>query len=229
MWGRLVIVYMSARDAPQLAVACILGRFYSMTLEATLQATGFEDTNISFINPVDPTEDVVVAHALAPDDRAWAAQHVSAWRQCGASAAPMLIFQDDTAFSSTCSNLLETSNTLVTAVQGGTDLGPTEVMYLGPTAPGNPHLKSQGAAIVAGEFTLTSVRAASTTAAYVLWPAAAAKLLASLPLDVPVAAFMSKHLAALAISPALAIPEEDYQASALSQRSVVQGTYTRYS
>ena len=82
-----------------LAVTCILERYYGFELEATLEAAGFDEDNVSFVNPVDPTEDTV-ASTLSPADRAWAAQHVEAWRRCTTTETPMLIFQSDVAFAS---------------------------------------------------------------------------------------------------------------------------------
>ena len=196
-------------------IACILGRYYSMTLEATLQATGLDTDN--FINPVDPAEDVVSA-TLPADDRAWAAQHVTAWRQCSASGTPTLIFQDDTAFSNATSDVLQVTKACAAAIDrlkaaGSEHIRSGELMYLGgsDTSHGNACVDVQG-------FTLSTVRTASRLSAYVLWPAAAAKLLAVLPLDMPVAAFLSTHIEqALAITPALAIAEEEYQAAAVTR------------
>eukprot|EP00322_Chrysochromulina_rotalis_P019602 CAMPEP_0115834836 /NCGR_PEP_ID=MMETSP0287-20121206/3887_1 /TAXON_ID=412157 /ORGANISM="Chrysochromulina rotalis, Strain UIO044" /LENGTH=190 /DNA_ID=CAMNT_0003288281 /DNA_START=39 /DNA_END=611 /DNA_ORIENTATION=- len=190
-----------------------------MTLEATLQATGFENERLDFIKPVDPTEDVV-SSSLSADERAWAAQHVNAWRQCETSNMPLLIFQDDTAFSSE-SNVLESTKSLVAAVENPGSL----VMYLGAsigddTPMHDAQLMDEGLAI---DFTLTAVSSACVTNAYVLWPKAAAKLLASLPLDAPVPTFLAQHVGkAVAVSPALAISEEAYEAHAVAQRSLVK-------
>lgn len=178
--------------SPQLTVACILERHYGFDLEATLEAAGFDEDNVSFVKPVDPTEDVV-ASALSPADRAWAAQHVDAWRRCEATDVPMLIFQSDVAFAS--SGVLEATKALV----AGADA--CELLYLGAVAP----LIAELAPAAAGHALLPA-QSATQTAAYVLWPAAACHLLSSLPVDAPVLPFLDKRVAGqkLAASPAIA-------------------------
>ena len=203
----------NARDT--VAVSCILGRSYSMTLEATLEAIGLDD--VQFINPIEPTEGVV-ATALSADERAWAAQHAESWRQCSASGVPFLIFQDDTAFSSASNSMLHVTQVLATAVRRVSPSGDV-IVHLGGIDSHEP------AVAAAAGFTLMPARTASQASAYLLFPEAAAQLLAALPIDVPISAFLSKHVGqALSISPALAMAEAEYQAVAAAQRPLVQGS-----
>ena len=178
--------------SPQLTVACILERHYGFDLEATLEAAGFDEDNVSFVKPVDPAEGVV-ASALSPADRAWAAQHVDAWRRCEATDVPMLIFQSDVAFAS--SGVLEATKALLASADA------CEVLYLGAAAPFIAELAP------AAGHALLPAQSATQTAAYVLWPAAARHLLESLPMDAPVLSFLDKRVAGqkLAASPAIAI------------------------
>ena len=187
---------------PPLAVACILTRYYSLSLEATLQATGFDDDDVNFISPVDPTSDVVLS-ALPADVRAWAAQHVSVWRRCAEGEAPVLIFQDDVTFAS--DNVLEATRALVAAVDARTH----SLVFLGAAMPDDDPTPRA----TSGIHSLMPVQSASPSAAYVLWPTAARTLLASLPIDASVSAFLGKFikerkLGAFMALPALTVAEE---------------------
>ena len=172
-----------------------------------MQAFGFEDEDMSFVKQMKHDDEVVLS-TLPPDDRAWAAQHVSVWRRCAQSGKPVLIFQDDVTFSSACSNVLDATKTLVAALE---ETAPGElIMQLGFAEADDEPLQTAKlmSGVAAGGLTLTPMRSASQVDAYVLWPRAARVLLNSLPLDVPVAAFISKHtverrVTALMISPAL--------------------------
>ena len=105
----------------------------------------------------------------------------------------MLIFQSDVAFAS--SSVLQATKALVSSADA------CEVLYLGAAAPVVAEL-----APVATGHALLSAQSATQTAAYVLWPAAARHLLASLPVDAPVLAFLDTHVAGprLFASPAIA-------------------------
>ena len=163
----------TARSTPSpLSFACVLERNYSFALESTLQAAGFEDEDVTFVKPVDPTNEVVVS-GLSLADRAWAAQHASEWRRCGEREGPVLIFQSDVNLSSACASVVKE---LVAAAEVGAPEELAQVMYLGAADPeGEPSegdmLVSQCA--VAGGYTLSTVHSACRTDTYVLWPAAA--------------------------------------------------------
>ena len=205
---------MATTAAPQLAVACILERWYSLSTESTLQAAGFDD-ELTIINAVDPSEDVV-ASTLPPADRAWAAQHVSVWRKCGLGDVPYLIFQDTTGFKSSV-DVHATIRGLVAAVQevqAQVQAQASDAVCMCLSAAEADHEASESALIIskaaAGSFTLQPSRSASQDA-YVLWPGAARTLLAALPLNAPVSAVLDDHarkrsICAVVVSPALAIP-----------------------
>ena len=193
--------------AKRLACACILERYYSFALESTLASTGFEDCldELSFIKDVVVTEDVVVA-SLPAADRAWGAQHVSVWRQCADRNAPILIFQDNVLFSS--DDVFNTTTALVNAVAPLDHRTQALLLLLDAADPDEEPSRTIVRAPSGGM--LTSVRSATQITAYVLWPVAARLLLDALPLDVPVAAFLARHIAerkmlTLTASPALTV------------------------
>ena len=183
-----------------LEVACILDRWYNLSLESTLQEIGFEHVDIKFISPVGKTNDIA-AGSLPPADHEWAAQHVSVWRACASGDTPMLVFQEDVLFLPGCSNVLSATKALVAAVKAQTTGDDAQILLLGGTASGN-ETPSQ----VVTEGALVSARAVSQAAAYVLWPRAARMLLQSLPIDVPMPAFVSKHVADSGMMAFLATP-----------------------
>ena len=197
-----------AATPPRLKVACVLERYYNFQLESTLSSTGFEDCldELSFVKEVKPTDDMV-ATSVSAADRAWAAQHISVWRQCAESDAPILIFQDDVAFSS--SSVFTSTESLVTAAESATsndDERATRILVLDAAVPDGESARLSISA--AGGLELMSVQSAPQVTAYVLWPAAARTLLAALPLDGSVSAFLGRQIAerslgALMASPAL--------------------------
>lgn len=187
---------------PQLSVACVLERYYSFAIEATLEAAGFDEDNVAFINPVDPSDNTV-ASTLSLADRAWAAQHIEAWRRCEVAETPMLIFHSDCAFAS--SSVFDQAKAMVASAAA---LAPG-VLYLGAAASDG---ESEGAAalapaVAAGAHTLLPAQSATRAAAYVVWPTEARLLLKSLPLDAPVLDFLHTHVTGqkMVASPALAI------------------------
>lgn len=183
---------------PKLAVACLLTRWYNLSLEATLQASGFDDDNVAFVNGNnDATSDIVVSGALGPDDQSWAAQHVQMWRKCAASNDPILIFQEDVVFSS--DNVHLATKALAREVGDVPEL----IIFLGATEPDRE--PSSAVSSIASACRLPACFA-SSTAAYVLWPTAARALLNSLPLDVPVPAFLGRHVAARKVAALMAVP-----------------------
>ena len=186
-----------------LPVACLLTRWYSLSLEATLQAIGFEDDVVSFINSIEATADVA-SSALAPDARAWAAQHVQQWRRCAASETPLLIFQEDVVFASDATNVMEATKAMI--VQEGMAAASDLLLFLGAASPDDaPQGLAKELASSAGGG-LVPVCSASPTCAYILWPQAARTLLNSLPLDVPVADYLSRHIAARKVVAMMAVP-----------------------
>ena len=204
----------SARSPPRLSFACVLERHYSMALESTLQAAGLDDEEIAFVNCVEPTdEDVVSGLPLA--DRHWAAQHVSEWRRAAERDGPVLIFQSDVNLSSACGSVLKLLVAAAEEISTPLVAAPEErvlLMYLGAAGPAAGPDGAAGARVGAscaevGEHTLSTVQCACLTDTYVLWPAAARLLLKALPIDRPVAAFLSEHVGRkLAVSPPLATP-----------------------
>lgn len=185
-----------AAATSRLAVACILEKWYSFQTEATLQASGFEDCmdELQFITdkPVLRDSSEVVASALPAADRAWAGQHVSVWQQCAAAASPMLIFDENCAFTS--SNTFAEVSALVAVCEAG-PVANTDamVMILDRALPDD----NDSAIVLSGAHgvTLRAVQSAPAITAYVLWPAAAKALLQMLPLDLPVSDCLSKHVA----------------------------------
>lgn len=195
----------------QLKVSCLLTRYYNFALEATLDAIGFQDAGVDFVDPNFRSSDDVVVSSLPADVRVAAAQHVSVWRRCGASNQPVLIFEEDVSFSSAC-DVFKAAKAMAATLESGQDPGCPAlktVMFLGAAEvdPDQPSVE------VAGGLALAPMRSASATAAYVLWPAAARLLLESLPLDVPAPAFIGRHVEqrlvlAMMASPALAFGGE---------------------
>mgnify|MGYP007078096385 CR=1 FL=1 len=189
---------------PQLHVACILERYYNLTLEATLQEYGFEGEDVNFIQHAGKTDDV--SGILTGAEYEWAAQHISAWRACAANQAPMLIFQEDVCFSPACTDVLQATKKMASsAEQIGED---ARVLFLGAAVPAVP---SQAADLGAGGGEVMPARAVTQATAYVMWPEAARQLLELMPLDVSVTSFMSKHvegrrISALMTSPAVIQP-----------------------
>jgi GR25 family glycosyltransferase involved in LPS biosynthesis len=195
---------MSRLAAPSLSVACLLTKYYSFALESTLAATGFEDCmdELSFVKEVTSTEDVV-----APADRAWAAQHASVWSKSAETNSPVLIFQDDVTFAS--SSTYSATEALVTAAEkAGYSREAHVIVVLDAASP--DEASSHPSVTAANGSTLKPAQSITQLTAYVLWPAAARVLLEALPVDLPVAAFLGKHVAArsliaLVASPALTV------------------------
>lgn len=188
---------------PPLKVACILERYYNLSLESTLQEFGFEDEDVSFIKPVGQTD--AVADTLTGAEYEWAAQHVCVWRTCEAGQSPMLVFQEDVRFSPVCSDVLAATKALVAAAE---ETGATRLLFLGAAVPDVP---PQFADLGSSGCTAVPARGVSQTTAYVIWPTVARQLLELLPLSVPVTAFMSKlveehRVSAMMASPALIQP-----------------------
>jgi GR25 family glycosyltransferase involved in LPS biosynthesis len=199
---------MSRSAAPSLSVACLLTKYYGFALESKLAATGFEDCmdELSFVKEVTSTEDVV-ASALAPADRAWAAQHASVWSKSAETNSPVLIFQDDVTFAS--SSTYSATEALVTAAEkAGYSREAHVIVVLDAASP--DEASSHPSVTAANGSTLKPAQSITQLTAYVLWPAAARVLLEALPVDLPVAAFLGKHVAArsliaLVASPALTV------------------------
>ena len=203
-----------ASAPPRLSFACVLERHYSMALESTLQAAGLDDEEIAFVNCVEPTEEDV-ASGLPLADRHWAAQHVSEWRRAAEREGPVLVFQSDVNLSAACGSVLKPLVAAAEEMSTPLVAAPEErelLMYLGAAGPAAAAEQAGGAQAGApcaevGEHALLAVQSACLTDTYVLWPAAARRLLKALPVDRPVAAFLSEHVGRkLAVSPPLATP-----------------------
>ena len=201
-----------ASAPPRLSFACVLERHYSMALESTLQAAGLDDEEIAFVNCVEPTEEDV-ASGLPLADRHWAAQHVSEWRRAAEREGPVLVFQSDVNLSAACGSVLKPLVAAAEEMSTPLVAAPEErvlLMYLGAAGRAAAAEQAGGAQAGApcaevGEHALLAVQSACLTDTYVLWPAAARRLLKALPVDRPVAAFLSEHVARkLAVSPPLA-------------------------
>jgi hypothetical protein len=187
-------------------VACLLTSWYSMSLEATLQATGFEDDVVDFINGnVDAKDDEVSSALVDAEARSWAAQHISQWRRCAKGDAPLLVFQDDVFFASDSTNVFEATKGLVREGMTGCKL----IAFLGAAAPDEaPSQEMQQLLANTTANGVAPARSASPTPAYILWPMAARALLDLLPLEVAVPEFLNRQVSegkvlAIAAVPAL--------------------------
>ena len=212
---------MAATEAVSgMAAACLLTKWYSFQLESTLEAAGFEDCmdELRFVNEMAPTDEVA-AHSFGLVDRYWAAQHVSVWRQCAVGTRPTLIFQDDVTFNS--STVHATTDALVAAANAagyGVDSASATILVLDAAAAGESGA-TQPLATAPNGAALMPAESTTQVSAYVLWPAAAKALLASLPIDAPVSAFLGKKIAerelvAFSCSPPLTAPAPKSQQAA---------------
>ena len=145
---------------------------------------------------------VNLALAMSAGERGCAASHAALWQRCVSLGAPMLVLEDDLRFRS--AGIGASARSLVGAIEAG--LAPHErtlLLYLGADAKirqGAPSLRGQQAcwAARAARVPCTVVEAewAWQTHAYIIWPAAAAVLLAGLPMDAPVDVYLSRHFCA---------------------------------
>lgn len=192
-----------------LRCSCLLERWYGFSLESTLIESGFEDCmeELSFVNGDKIATEDLASSALPAAAQAWAAQHVHVWRQCANGTSPILIFQDDVTFAST--EVYHTTAALVAAAQGGEYSGSFDdsrsVLIILDAAEPDAEASQLAAAAPNGSMLLLARSAAQVTS-YVLWPQAARLLLNSLPLDVPVPAFLARHVAARTVEAVMVSP-----------------------
>jgi hypothetical protein len=180
------------------------------------------------------------ALAMSAGERGCGASHVKLWERCVASGVPLLVLEDDLHFSRTYAGgalppVATSVRALVSAIEAG--LEPAErtfLLYLGAEAEvrkGSPSLRGQQASWAARAVSgvvpcaLREAEWAWQTHAYVVWPQAAAVLLAGLPMDAPVDVYLSRHfhqrtLCGLVCEPILATQIDPYHGGDVEHSSL---------
>lgn len=118
-----------------------------------------------------------VTVTMSPGERGCCGSHIKAWRIAAKSSKPLLVLEDDAV------GLPAFSSTLAEAVkEAPTDTG---MIFLSSKDRGYPKLA--GKVLMTPSFVWTTV-------GYLIYPAAAKKLLTMLPLNMPVDNFLAWHI-----------------------------------
>eukprot|EP00316_Scyphosphaera_apsteinii_P001657 CAMPEP_0119303900 /NCGR_PEP_ID=MMETSP1333-20130426/5255_1 /TAXON_ID=418940 /ORGANISM="Scyphosphaera apsteinii, Strain RCC1455" /LENGTH=295 /DNA_ID=CAMNT_0007306679 /DNA_START=175 /DNA_END=1059 /DNA_ORIENTATION=- len=145
--------------------------------------------------------------AMYPDERSCAASHVALWQRCSKGTDPLLILEDDALL---CPDFGRVVQHLIDVVESVTQSGTRSVvLYLSAErAEFLEHwLSTKLKAPPTGEpLILREAQLIDQSSAYVLWPDAARRLLESLPVNVPIHTFISRHVTQLNVRALLCWP-----------------------
>lgn len=114
---------------------------------------------------------------MSPGERGCCASHLKAWRMCAAGKTPLIVLEDDAV-------LLPS---FTSAIKQALNEAPADTGAIWLTAKDRGTRKRFGRVLMEPHYVWTTV-------GYVLWPAAAKKLLKLLPMDMPVDNFMAWHI-----------------------------------
>lgn len=114
---------------------------------------------------------------MSPGERGCCASHLKAWRKCAAGTEPLLVLEDDAcllpAFTSTVKQALAEA--------------PQDTGAIWLTSKDRGTRKREGKVLMRPHYVWTTV-------GYLIWPAAAKRLIKLLPMDMPVDNFMAWHI-----------------------------------
>merc|ERR1719174_1455293 len=114
---------------------------------------------------------------MSPGERGCCGSHIKAWRIAAARKKPLLVLEDDAVAMPTFTSSLATA-----VAEAPKDTG---MIFLSSKDRGYP--KKVGEVLMEPSFVWTTV-------GYLIWPAAARKLLGMMPLDMPVDNWMAYHI-----------------------------------
>mmetsp|Transcript_51338 Transcript_51338/g.83271 ORF Transcript_51338/g.83271 Transcript_51338/m.83271 type:complete len:264 (-) Transcript_51338:310-1101(-) len=118
-----------------------------------------------------------VTVGMSPGERGCCGSHIAAWRMAAKGKKPLIVLEDDAVALPTFTGSI--SQALAEAPK---DVG---MVFLSSKDRGSP--KRVGKVLMEPDFVWTTV-------GYVIWPAAAKKLLKMLPVDMPVDNFLAWHI-----------------------------------
>jgi len=167
---------------------------------------------------------------MSSGERGCAASHVGLWESCYHSGIPLLILEDDANLGS---NFVNEVNQLITAVQSALPEEERRVLIFLGAQVGSYRNSGQTlrakltiweASGTAGCRTLHEAAWLWQTHAYIIWPAAAAELLASLPVDCPADVFLSRFFHERRLSGLVTDPELAWQTEAYHGGDIVHSS-----
>eukprot|EP00908_Phaeocystis_cordata_P007830 Transcript_18503.p2 GENE.Transcript_18503~~Transcript_18503.p2 ORF type:complete len:383 (-),score=132.76 Transcript_18503:319-1467(-) len=206
------------------------------SIEEQLAKTGIKAKRLAALTGADATDDVVTRTwdtslnskydpttikkgrvSLTPGERGCSMSHAVLWARCAAQGdegPPLLVIEDDLILKK---NAGETVQKLVKHIEETNPIPAQRLCLLYLTGDVADWVDKKATSIegVSG-VRLREARYVWQTACYVIWPAAARRLLASLPVDGPVDNFISKHIltqrvCALMTQPKLAWQNAPYE------------------
>ena len=176
----------------------------------------------------DPTTIKKGRVSLTPGERGCSMSHAVLWARCAAqgdSGPPLLVVEDDLILKDGAGQMVEK----LVAHFEKTNPIPAQrlcLLYLTGDVAEWRHSRSQSIESCP-QVKLREAEYIWQTACYVIWPAAARRLLASLPVDGPVDNFISRHalgshVCALVTQPKLAWQNAPYEEGDIAQRAAEQ-------
>eukprot|EP00929_Paragymnodinium_shiwhaense_P085310 TRINITY_DN4571_c0_g1_i3.p1 TRINITY_DN4571_c0_g1~~TRINITY_DN4571_c0_g1_i3.p1 ORF type:complete len:313 (-),score=48.12 TRINITY_DN4571_c0_g1_i3:41-979(-) len=152
---------------------------------------------------------------LSSSERACAHSHIRAWQEIAESEVPMLVLEDDAVLSPSLAERLPLALSKMTR-------GEADMLYLGYSE-AEPLQNEVSEGIYQATYLWTTI-------GYMLWPSAARKLIAALPVDQPVDNFIAwqvkrGRIRAFAASPKLIEPEHAWDILSNVEHSDEQGGF----
>jgi GR25 family glycosyltransferase involved in LPS biosynthesis len=205
-------------------------RFEALTGDQASSSVVCHEWDTSLNSRFDSAMPPATTVAMTAGERGCAASHVALWRRCAAlapDAPPLLVLEDDLVM---CDRFGERIGTIVRRVEAAVPEPSERALLVYPGAFVGPYWRDQQPGLAhrairlpsgivdahGNEMILREAAYVWQTCCYLVWPAAARRLLEHLPVDGPVDNFLAKHILqgrvrALVCDPMIAMQENPYE------------------